>query len=136
MRWRMLVIVAVGLLMPTSPAKANDAKKDEKLRSTWVVVSAECNGKSAESSKGDQFTFSADKVTVKTKVKTSKHQPYIVDTSKTPKEIDITDGQGKSLGIYELDGDSLKLCYWPGERPSEFTSKSALLLVLKRHKAQ
>ena len=37
--------------------------------------------------------------------------------------------------IYELDGDTLKLCLGPPDnRPTEFTDKDKALLVLKRKK--
>ena len=76
-------------------------------------------------------------------------QPFMkakitIDPTKKPKTIDylMTEGftKGKTqLGIYELDGDTLKSCFaGPGdERPTDFTSKSGdhrTLSVWKRQK--
>lgn len=56
---------------------------------------------------------------------------FTLDPSKNPKAIDyeVLDGptKGKThLGIYEIDGDTLKFCFGsPGaERPADFTSKA------------
>ena len=55
---------------------------------------------------------------------------FTIDPSKTPRTIDyqMTDGwtKGKKqLGIYELEGDTVKFCFGApdGERPADFTSK-------------
>jgi hypothetical protein len=54
----------------------------------------------------------------------------IVDPSKKPKTIDydVIDGPAKGkklLGIYELEGDTLKSCFAApdAERPTDFTGK-------------
>ena len=67
--------------------------------------------------------------------------------TKGPKEIDITKQPKKGgspprilRGIYEIKGDTLKVCYFPidnGKRPTEFVSKEGLnigLIVLTRAK--
>jgi uncharacterized protein (TIGR03067 family) len=53
-----------------------------------------------------------------------------LDPSKKPKAIDyvVTEGDHKGkklLGIYELDGDTVKFCFAPPdkERPSDFTAE-------------
>jgi uncharacterized protein (TIGR03067 family) len=58
------------------------------------------------------------------------HGTYKLDESASPKTIDITLTSGpdkgkKKLGIYELKGDTLRLCVGPlgGKRPAEFVSK-------------
>jgi uncharacterized protein (TIGR03067 family) len=69
---------------------------------------------------------------------------FSIDPTKKPKAIDyvMTDGptKGKThLGIYELDGDTVKFCFAaPGkDRPTEFTAKDGsqnTLSVWKREK--
>jgi uncharacterized protein (TIGR03067 family) len=58
-----------------------------------------------------------------------------IDAKKKPAEIDLKDG-GKLLpGIFELNGDSLKLAVSEpgGKRPTEYAGKAGtLLFVLKR----
>jgi uncharacterized protein (TIGR03067 family) len=81
-----------------------------------------------------------------------------VDPSKTPKQIDLATHSGGqprvTLGIYQLEGDTLKLCLAPttarrrvvtdggkeelvvtgGKRPTAFDPKQGTVLVLKRQK--
>jgi len=66
-----------------------------------------------------------------------------VDRTRKPKAIDLIfeDGSGKSdsfPGIYELDGDMLKICSRfskEGERPTKFTAEGIYhLLMLKKVK--
>jgi uncharacterized protein (TIGR03067 family) len=57
---------------------------------------------------------------------------YRLANSATPKTIDIVSDGGTTLGIYELRGDRLVLCYGlPGDpRPTEFASKPGTRLQL------
>jgi uncharacterized protein (TIGR03067 family) len=55
---------------------------------------------------------------------------FKIDHSKKPKEIDITmhqkQGDRTILGIYEINGDELKVCYYAsqnGRRPIDFSNK-------------
>jgi uncharacterized protein (TIGR03067 family) len=66
-----------------------------------------------------------------------------LDPSKSPKTLDakVTDGPNKGaviLGIYEISGDTLKVCFDPEgkKRPTEFKSESGsqTLVVHKRVK--
>ena len=67
-----------------------------------------------------------------------------LDSTKTPKEIDILDESGvrnekAKLGIYEIDGDTYRFCLAPAgkPRPTEFASKEGSghsLGVSKREK--
>src|SRR5687768_8013437 len=60
-----------------------------------------------------------------------------LDGAKTPKQLTLKDARrnGTYLGIYSLDGDTLKICYDDRERPVAFASSegtSVVLAVLKR----
>jgi uncharacterized protein (TIGR03067 family) len=61
---------------------------------------------------------------------------YSFDPTTKPKQLDHPDsGGGLQPGIYELDGDTMKLCLRAsfGERPTEFKEeKGAHLFTLKR----
>jgi uncharacterized protein (TIGR03067 family) len=122
-------------------------KELSRFEGTWQFVSIEIEGKKVPEEqvknsgklvlKGDQFTLRQGDVTYKGTLK--------VDLTQKPKRIDITftDGPEKgrtSLGIYELDGDTYKVCIGltGKDRPTEFASKPGsghVLEVLKREKA-
>jgi uncharacterized protein (TIGR03067 family) len=81
-----------------------------------------------------------DKITYKFGDKT-KELSYKLDATKKPKWIDITEGDHTNLGIYELEGDNLKICFPEGgkdERSTAFESKpdsvNDILIILKREK--
>lgn len=64
-----------------------------------------------------------------------------LDPSKSPKTIDmtLTEGPNKGavmLGIYEIDGDTLKACFDPQgkKRPTEFKSAPGSAHFLNIHK--
>ena len=66
---------------------------------------------------------------------------YKIDPAANPKAMETTASTGPYkdkplLGIYELDGDSLKICYAaPGkDRPTEFNSKAGSGWILTVHK--
>ena len=125
---------------------ANDAKD---LQGVWQAVGLEANG---EKSPDDQvkelkIVFKGDEVFV---VKTSGNDPknkFKLDSSKTPKTIDVipTDGQDKGTihaGIYSLKKGRLTLCINifgkdPAKRPTEFKTKASDgvgLITLERAK--
>lgn len=133
-RTRALLIVLTGfVILRASAADSEAAKKDlAQLQGEWTMVSGSsdghplppellklmkrvCQGDETTSWMGGQIYFKA-KLTL--------------DPSQKPKTIDfqMTEGvtKGKTqLGIYELDGDTLKSCFAaPGaERPTDFASK-------------
>src|SRR5207249_839287 len=66
---------------------------------------------------------------------------YALDPAQMPKAIDMkpTKGEGTALpiylGIYHLDGNNLKLCYSPKQRPTEFATQGKpdrMLFIMKR----
>jgi uncharacterized protein (TIGR03067 family) len=66
-----------------------------------------------------------------------------IDPAKRPKAIDLTPTEGEhkgqtARGIYEVEGDTLKICFAEPDkpRPTEFTGKTeATLAVFKRGKS-
>jgi uncharacterized protein (TIGR03067 family) len=141
---------SVGLLAVAGAARADDAKKDlEKLQGTWEITEVVINGKTlpAEKVKGGQVVFKGDEMTVKEGDDDKDPRKFTVklDPGKKPKALDTTalnrDQKGAvSPAIYELDGDTLKLCSPNNdskERPRAFKSdegSNVVLLTLKRVK--
>ena len=138
----MLLALAVCLL----GAAEEDAVRKEmsRLEGEWSMVSGEIDRQPlpAEYVKGAKRTARDGETTVMIGGRLFMKARYTVDSGKSPKAIDyaMTDGptKGKTqLGIYELDGDTVKFCFAaPGkERPKEFTTaagRGRTLSVWKR----
>ena len=137
---RAIVCVVTFSVLTSISSSANAQKKEknqEKLDGTWTIVSAEFDGSEAkcELKKGEKFVFNGKKYKFESKAY-PEEGTFTVDAEKKTKEINFVDTkEKKSHGIYEEDGEELKLCIWHGERPAHFKSgKSAILVSLKRHK--
>ena len=145
MRVFVSLVVATFLLGADAPSDA--AKKElAKLDGEWSMVSATRDGQALPEdmvktakrvAKDGEITVTfGEMVYMKAKV--------TIDPSKKPKTIDyaVTEGGNKGktvLGIYELDGDTVKFCFGgpEKERPDDFTSKEGsgrVLSVWKRDK--
>jgi uncharacterized protein (TIGR03067 family) len=110
---------------PKTAAKDTAREELRKLQGVWEVKSFEYKGVSKAAGPyayrfaGEKFTFERDgKILYEGTVK--------LIPAKKPKSIDlvIVEGEGKgetNLGLYELDGDALKMAFDPGgkERPKE-----------------
>ena len=111
----------------------------EKIQGTWALVSGERNGKPFpdEVVRHVQLIFGGDKLTTQHKDRKTE-AAFTLDPSKTPREIDLDMGGSIGKGIYQLDGDTLKIVH--GEvgdaRPKEFpeAGPGLTVLVLKREK--
>jgi uncharacterized protein (TIGR03067 family) len=137
-----------------SAAPKEDAGKEKKrLAGTWTVVAVESNGRKGteEELKGLYYVYdAAGKWKLKKDDDTQAEGTYTIDPSKDPKTIDFQivesiseQARGKSsLGIYEIDGDMLRVCRdWPGEgkRPTDFSAgpdSKRILAEYKRRKAE
>ena len=131
MKTRLLTIAAVGLLLAAAAPKEDDAKKElEKWQGTWTLVGAEEKGEKLSDDKLKQtpvtLTIKDDKFTIKIGDQ-SLEGTFKIDPAKKPKEYEAkaTTPDGKveeSKGIYEIEGDTLKVCFTSAdkERPKEF----------------
>ena len=133
MRVKTLAILMVGLLIAADDAKSENKKDIEKMQGEWTMASGERNGEAIpdEIVQSLKRTIKGNEYTVKREDEVLNGGTFTVDATKSPKTIDlkITEGQaaGQSLhGIYELDGDMMKICYAnPGKpRPTEFSAKA------------
>jgi len=146
MHMRALLVLIFALLLAADQNKDDATKKEyQKFEGTWIFESIEVEGnkvptedvKSKLICKGNEFTLQSAEATYKGTFK--------VDISKKPKQIDVLFSEGPekgktSLGIYELEGDTYKVCIGLADnqnRPTEFVSKPGsghVLEVLKRQK--
>ncbi len=141
---RISLFAAAMLLSIPFNARAADPKDADALQGTWLPTEAEFNGKPFPEDvrksiklvvKDDKYTVTVGKETDKGTVK--------LNVSAKPKEMDIigTDGPNKDkkfLAIYEIDGDTLKICYDLGgkNRPTEFKTKEGSALFLATYKRE
>jgi uncharacterized protein (TIGR03067 family) len=143
MKQQAVALLVIGLLTSVAVSQA-DQSEMEKLQGTWKVISMEREGKAAPEDvirvqgawiiQGDKIAVGSSKGVRST---------YRLDPSKKPKAIDVssTDPKVKTIpGIYELEGDTLRLCLsYPDnkERPTAFaapTGSKVSFYVFKREK--
>ena len=127
---------AVGFAASGGPSALADDKADlekevKKFQGTWTIESSVTGGKelTADELKGFILTFEGDKHTLKKGDDVFQVGTQKIDPSKSPKTIDVTMTEGPNkgkvmLGIYEIDGDTMKVCFDPQgkKRPTEFKS--------------
>src|SRR5262249_50671631 len=71
-----------------------------------------------------ELTLKPDKFVMRLEGKTEEGS-YRVNTERGAREIDIRSGDVTALGIYELNGDRLKIALGRKRRPRDFTGKDA-----------
>jgi len=142
MRTTLLALVALALVA-AAPRDDKNGKSDQDLiQGTWKVVEGERNGEKPPQEFLDNFkiTFKGDKAIPEGGG--GGEASFKLDTGKKPRQITVTRAEGNRTmkGIYQLDGDTLKICFG-GEGndnyPTEFTGKAGsnnMLMVFKRQK--
>jgi uncharacterized protein (TIGR03067 family) len=139
---------AAGFTAFGGPGALADDKVDikreiKKFQGTWTFESSETGGKKlpAGELKGLILTFEGDKHTVKKGDQVIQVGTQKLDPSKSPKTIDVTLTEGPNkgkvlLGIYEIDGDTLKVCFdlQGKKRPTEFKSAAGSHTFVNVHK--
>jgi uncharacterized protein (TIGR03067 family) len=121
---------------------ADDAKS---IQGTWLPVKAELRGEPMKDEILKSITLKLDSGKYEVTAENVDKGTYTVDPAAKPKTIDVTGVEGpnagrKIPGIYELDGDTLRICYGLGgsPRPTEFkspTGTKTFLVTYKRKKA-
>ena len=143
MRWiPFFTLTMVLLVMQT--AMSDDPKDTDTIQGTWLASTAELGGKPfpEEVRKSIKLTIKDGKYTV-TVGKTPDQGTTKLDPTAKPKAMDITGTEGPNKGkkipaIYELDGDTLKICYnLSGKsRPTEFKTTEGTQLFLVTYKRE
>jgi uncharacterized protein (TIGR03067 family) len=141
-------LVLVGGLVLAGDAKDEAIKKErKKYEGTWQVVSLEVDGNKASEEDAKKITVINEangKWRIEIDGKVVSQGTSEIDPTKKPKTVDLTETEGDnsgktSLGIYELEDDTRKVCVArTGEkRPTEFAAPAGsgnILAVLKRMK--
>ena len=144
---RTILAAAVVCLLVAADNPSDEAKKDmAALQGEWSLKSGERDGQAMPEDfvKGFKRVAKDDVTTVTSNGQAYMKAKFAVDPARKPKTIDYTLLEGpnkdkKVLGIYELDGDTVKFCFAgpDQERPKEFKTKGATgvtLSVWKREK--
>jgi uncharacterized protein (TIGR03067 family) len=142
------LVAFVLWLTVTASIPADDDKDDAKrIQGTWVVdpatyaeVKDEKDLKEVlKDSQAIRIIFEGDTFTMKHPPANEEKASFRLDSTKKPKEVDFGEG---AKGIYELKGDTLKVC-WDQQaktngRPTSFSLRqekdSVHYFVLKREK--
>lgn len=141
MRVKMFLLPVLSVLLLGADAPKEDAQQ---IQGTWKVVSAEDSGRKApqDSIKDLRWTITRDAITYQVANRTTRWS-YKLDPAKKPKWVDLTEDGRIRVAIYDLNGDTLKVCFAEGfqkERPTAFESKANspndVLIVLKREKRE
>ena len=139
--------LGLTLLLGAAEASKDDAKNDVgPIQGGWRMVLAFINGEElpADQAKSGELIIEDDQYRAKLGANATT-STIKIDSSKTPKEIDLTftdgDQKGKTVkGIFKMVGDDLTICRGLTEmeaRPADFAAPvdSGLLLVIwKRSK--
>ena len=145
-----VALCVLGLITCGRPVAADDkadpgAAELKKVQGTWAFESQEVGGQKApaDALKQMTITFDGDKFTVKNGDKVTQSGTQKLDPAKKAVDAKVTEGVSSGttmLGIYELDGDTLKVCFDSsgGKRPTEYKTAEGnmdtFVAVLKRVK--
>jgi uncharacterized protein (TIGR03067 family) len=146
---RLLSLLATCLFAGSLLAADKKPLDDDAIIGKWNVVKIEY-GKKVEPTAEEvaklemAFTFSKDGKAVQSSAadagKPAKKADFDLDPSRTPKTFVLTQTDATMFGIYELDGDTLKLCVASGKPtlPTELKAVegAATLMTLKREKVK
>jgi uncharacterized protein (TIGR03067 family) len=141
--WSMLVCVSAAP-MAVGDDDAGDRDDAKRVQGTWKPVTAEFAGKPfpEEVRKAMTLVLTDGKYTV-TIGEQKDEGTWKLDPAKTPRALDITGTKGPNQGktflcIYELTGDTLRVCYDLSgkERPTEFKTREGTQLFLVEYKRQ
>jgi uncharacterized protein (TIGR03067 family) len=122
----------VCLLAGADAPKTKTPTDVQKLQGTWKLVAGEMDGKAMteDQLKTGKLVIRDNQYTITLPGKDTFTGTEILNSTKSPKTINVTDDSGpnagkKLLGIYELKGDEFRVAFAPSDksRPTEFTTK-------------
>ena len=134
------LLSAFALFVLVAPARADDQKE---IQGAWKIEKAVRGGQDMPAEEREKTTleFKGSKAIVHHGASGEKPAEFTLDSAAKPKSIVIKpeNEQKELLGIYELKGDTLKICLGRdgADRPKDFESKEgskSMLLILKREK--
>jgi uncharacterized protein (TIGR03067 family) len=136
-------VVIFGLVFAAN-LPAEDKSDQEKIQGKWKIESGTRGGNPIpdDVSKNTIIVFDGNKMKMtftRDGQEQTRDMTFKLDPTAKPKAIDVDINGKPGLGIYSLEGDTLKICH--GEegdaRPTEFVSKEGTkvaVIILKRTK--
>ncbi|MCA8992224.1 MAG: protein kinase [Planctomycetaceae bacterium] len=128
---------------PNQPTANNEGTVSdaEAIQGEWQVIFAEDSGRTGppEAIKDIRMVITNESMTMSIAGRENE-STYTLDPSTTPKSIDMTNDGLTKPGIYDLQGDTLRICFSENtdERPTAFDSQpnsvNDVVLTLKRVK--
>lgn len=137
-----LGFLPIGLVRADSDAKKPTEGEVKMLEGTWQLVTGELAGMKfpEEVAKGIRLTLTADRYVVATPDGDDEGTVQLMP-DKMPKALDVSGTKGPNKGktflaIYEVQGESLTVCYdlEGTTRPTEFKTKPKTKLFLATYK--
>jgi uncharacterized protein (TIGR03067 family) len=136
--------IFIAMILFTAAARSQDAADERKLlQGVWLPTAAELSGDPLDEAtlKTMKLVLEGDKYAVTVGISPFDKGVIKIDPAAKPKTMDITGAEGANKGktflaIYELNGDTLRICYdLTGKvRPTEFKTKKGELLFLATYK--
>jgi uncharacterized protein (TIGR03067 family) len=126
------VCIVLALTGAQTPREEGIRREHQRLEGTWSVVSAETGGTAIppREFRDLKLTFKDGKFTARRGDEEPQEGTYTIDPGKTPREMDVTRGDGagrgqKQVAIYQLAGNLLKICSCEAgaERPTSFDTR-------------
>jgi len=132
---RRAALICCTLVINVVVVRAAD-EDQQKLEGRWIVDSFEYNGNPMERMKEAVREFKDGKYTLTPKSGDAIEGTVKIGPAAKPKTIDLVINDRTLKGIYDVEGDTLKLCYIlsDGPRPAEFASKPDSGVILVLHK--
>ena len=126
---------AVFAALAAVDGAAADSRSDDStaIRGTWACAAAVVDGKSLDENTTAKLRLVMTAERYRTELGDDEvlfDSTYRLDPGHDPRHIEMTGTEGdaagkQALGIYSLEGDTLKICYTMpgGQRPKSFESK-------------
>jgi uncharacterized protein (TIGR03067 family) len=137
----LFISFALGGTLPGGDAKKANEAELKKIQGTWRFIAQDIDGKPrpAEQLTNLIIQFAGETWTIRDNNKIIQGGVHKLDPTKNPNQVDakVTVGEDKGsamLGIYELKGDTLKVCFDPkgNARPASFKSKEGQFSAVLR----
>jgi uncharacterized protein (TIGR03067 family) len=139
---RHALVSVFALALVASFARADDKSSPKEIVGTWTPVTAELGGQKYPQNILDMTKLVIGEGTYLVTIGEQRDEGTLVyDNNQTPKAMDVKGGKGGNEGktypcIYELKGDTLRICYNLGgkTRPTEFKTEKGTKLYLVTYK--